>query len=119
VFLLPERSALAKLSYAPNFPCGSYVFLEAIRKGTVEKQGIRGDSIRVQKQLLPELDCKRSTAGIAKSLKSSGCFPDSLLQVGGGWSTPTEGAAVGGSTGLMWLVHRTLRADQRHEAAGR
>jgi hypothetical protein len=46
----------------------------------VEKQGIRGDSIRVQKQLLPELDCKRSTAGIAKSLKSSGCFPDSLSE---------------------------------------
>jgi hypothetical protein len=50
----------------------------------VEKQGIRGDSIRVQKQLLPELDCKRSTAGIAKSLKSSGCFPDSLS---GRWIT--------------------------------
>jgi hypothetical protein len=61
----------------------------------VEKQGIRGDSIRVQKQLLPELDCKRSTAGIAKSLKSSGCFPDSLLErfhdgCSGIWQLATE-----------------------------
>ena len=67
MFLLPERSALAKLSYAPNFPCGSYVF----------------------------------------------------LQVGGGWSTPTEGLATGDRTTPIWLVGRALRADQRHEAAGR
>ena len=66
-----KRSSISK----PN----ARRLLEAIRKRTVEKQGIRGDSIRVQKQLLPELDCKRSTAGIAKSLKSSGCFPNSLL----------------------------------------